>query len=62
MQLDAGIYITLKDFRKSTKDSDTRIKVVSLDHLTVQKKGWKIFGEVNPHLATSTVANHSRRK
>jgi hypothetical protein len=28
----------------------------------VQKKGWKIFGEVNPHLATSTVANHSRRK
>lgn len=45
--------------RKSTEDSDTQIKVVSLDHLTV-RKGWEIFGEVNPHLATSTIASHSR--
>lgn len=49
-----------KGLIKSTKESVFHIKTVSLVHLSVQKY-CKIFGEVNSHLATSTIANRSRR-
>lgn len=49
-----------KGLIKSTEKSDAQIEVVSSVHLTVQKY-CKIFGGVHSHLATSTIANPSRR-